>query len=422
MRYAHLVSSVALAVLAAACVVEVRPLGLCDEPADCGGADVCDFPQGDACGHSGSLGLCVPRPEACPEYAAPTCGCDGRTYANPCIAQVAGVDVARAGACEDPCTESDAHAVGLCRYLLGYYWDGGVCYGLSGCRCVGVDCVDGFATREACDAAHATCAEPGACAVSEPCGAGEWCDFEESVACGRAGGRGLCREVPSACPPVIAPVCGCDGETYSSSCDANLAGTDVAYAGDCGVVSICGGLAGFACAATEWCDFAPDAVCGAADQTGVCRARPDACIAIYAPVCGCDGLTHGNECVANANGVDVAHSGACSDDRRCGDGEGVCAAAEWCDIAVGAECGSPGDCRPRPSACPEYYSPVCGCDGVTYDNPCFAQGSGTDTAYEGACGTPADCRTLGCPGTSHCDACLTATGVGWVCLPAGAVC
>ena len=36
-------------------------------------------------------------------------------------------------------------------------------------------------------------------------------------------------------------------------------------------------------------------------------------------------------------------------------------------------------------ACIEIYKPVCGCDGMTYSNTCYATASGVLTWVEGEC-------------------------------------
>jgi hypothetical protein len=78
---------------------------------------------------------------------------------------------------------------------------------------------------------------------------------------------------------------------------------------------VCGGIAGFTCAQGEYCDFAPNAECGFADDTGVCRTKPFACPHfVGVPVCGCDGKFYNNVCEANVAGVSVVDKRFCQRD------------------------------------------------------------------------------------------------------------
>ena len=74
---------------------------------------------------------------------------------------------------------------------------------------------------------------------------------------------------------------------------------------------MCGGLLGETCSAGEYCNFTPEAQCGAADQTGTCEPKPEVCVEQYDPVCGCDGQTYSSVCYAAMAGISVARSGEC---------------------------------------------------------------------------------------------------------------
>lgn len=204
------------------------------------------------------------------------------------------------------------------------------------------------------------------------------CDCPKGELCNRAG---RCEGV--LCPMIWAPVCGVDGHTYGNACEAEAAHVVVAHEGPC--PTVCGGIQGLPCDKGQVCDL-PAGICQGADLQGVCKDRPakDDCPEMYRPVCGCDAVTYGNDCLRLAAGVQKDHDGECADGGGC-DSNADCSAEDYCAFAPGTCGDQPGECRFRPEVCTKELRPVCGCDGHTYGNACAAASAGVSVRHQGAC-------------------------------------
>ena len=239
---------------------------------------------------------------------------------------------------------------------------------------------DGQTYANACHAAMAGvnvdydgyCLPP--CTNNSQCAVGSYCSKAE----GDCDGQGACSPRPTLCPMVWDPVCGCDGQTYANACEAAAAGVNADYGGQC-LSPQC--TSNSDCETGDYCSKSA----GDCDGQGTCSPRPEVCPDVWDPVCGCDGQTYANACEAAAAGVNVEYRGVCVTSQCTSNSD--CETGDYCSKSAG-NCDGRGTCSPRPEQCSIIWDPVCGCDGATYGNACYAAMAGVNVEYDGECLLP----------------------------------
>ena len=247
----------------------------------------------------------------------------------------------------------------------------------------------------------------------------------QAQGCG-GGLPGTCKAMPLDCSLVpIKGVCGCDGQTYLSTCHAAASGANVLAPGSCPLNAVleCNVEDPTSCADGEFC-------MGGCVGQGICVVPDLECSGQGSGwVCGCNGVSHTDACKAIKLGTNVKDFGYCEGDNEppqtCGGADNVqCPEGKHCDI-TGCEANKEGLCQGiwNPATgtpgllCLPGEPQECGCDGKTYLNKCQRILADVAKAKTGPCDGPNTCKLES--GNEDCPIGLSCVGPSGICTGEG---